>query len=69
MYVCVCFAVTDKEIRRAIEDGADTREAVTRACRAGGDCGSCHRQIEAMIEQARADGVIPSESLVRKPAA
>jgi bacterioferritin-associated ferredoxin len=60
MYVCVCFAVTDKEIRRAIDDGAKTREDVTRACRAGGDCGSCHRQIEAMIEEAR---------LVRKPAA
>ncbi len=50
MYVCVCFAVTESEIRAAIEAGATTREVVTKHCRAGGDCGSCHGMIEQMIE-------------------
>lgn len=50
MYVCVCLAVTDTEVQSAIESGATTREAVTRACRAGGDCGACHTMIESMIE-------------------
>jgi hypothetical protein len=27
-----------------------TREAVTLACRAGGDCGACHGMIATMIE-------------------
>jgi bacterioferritin-associated ferredoxin len=53
MYVCVCFAVTDKEIEAAIDAGAETREAVTRACQAGGDCGSCHEMIEQIIEVKR----------------
>lgn len=50
MYVCVCLAVTESEVDAAIVAGAHTREAVTRACRAGGDCGACHGMIEMKIE-------------------
>lgn len=50
MYVCVCLAVTETEVRAAIEAGATTREVVTQHCRAGGDCGSCHGMIHQMIE-------------------
>jgi bacterioferritin-associated ferredoxin len=53
MYVCVCFAVTDKEVEAAVEAGAETCEAVTRACQAGGDCGSCHEMIENIIDAKR----------------
>ena len=51
MYVCVCRAVTDKEVAAAIEGGAHSVEAVTRACGAGGDCGACRGQIEDMLEE------------------
>jgi bacterioferritin-associated ferredoxin len=50
MYVCCCMAVTDAEVNAAISSGAHSRDAVTRACRAGGDCGACHGMIETMIE-------------------
>jgi bacterioferritin-associated ferredoxin len=50
MYVCVCLAVTEVEVQAAIEGGAHNREAVTRACGAGGDCGACHGMIDAMLE-------------------
>jgi len=73
MYVCVCFAVTEDEIRNVIDDGANTREAVTRACRAGGDCGSCHAMIGKMISDAKAEAhehgpgaPIPCDRLVRR---
>jgi bacterioferritin-associated ferredoxin len=69
MFVCVCHAVTDTEVQHAVESGAETREAVTRACRAGGDCGACHGHIEDMIEDARDAGLIPSCELARKPVA
>ncbi|MBV9948105.1 MAG: (2Fe-2S)-binding protein [Myxococcales bacterium] len=49
MYVCVCRAVTDREVEAAIDEGADTVEAVTRACCAGQDCGACHTTVEEMI--------------------
>lgn len=83
MYVCVCLAVTDSEVTSAIENGATTREAVTRACRAGGDCGACHTMIESMIEDhleasgaplcpaaaAAPEQLVPSAALLRTRAA
>lgn len=50
MFVCVCMAVPQSVVESVITDGAHSREAVTRACRAGGDCGACHGMIEDMIE-------------------
>ena len=50
MYVCVCLAVREHEVQEAITNGATTRDAVTRACGAGGDCGACHGMIATMIE-------------------
>lgn len=50
MYVCMCLAVTESEVKAAIEGGATTREVVTKHCRAGGDCGACHGMIDQMIE-------------------
>jgi bacterioferritin-associated ferredoxin len=57
MYVCVCLAVTESEVEAAIAGGAHTREAVTRACRAGGDCGACHGAIDMKIEDHLDTGV------------
>ena len=65
MYVCICKAVTDSRINQSIDDGAQTREEVTRACGAGGDCGACHQMIEDMIEER----LVAAESLCRRPAA
>jgi bacterioferritin-associated ferredoxin len=51
MYVCICRAVTEREVESAIDAGATTVEAVTSACCAGDDCGACHGVIEDMIER------------------
>lgn len=53
MYVCVCLAVTDKEVERTIDEGAESLDEVTRACGAGGDCGSCCKLIEQIIDEKR----------------
>ncbi len=74
MYVCVCMAVTEAEVEVAIAGGATTREAVTRVCRAGGDCGACHGMIESKIEdhlEAEAahsspERLVAAEALVRR---
>jgi len=74
MYVCVCLAVSDKEVREAIGDGCHTRHAVTMKCGAGGDCGACHNMIENMIEDhlenadASGEQLVPAAALVRKVA-
>ncbi len=82
MYVCVCMAVTEAEVENAIRGGATTREAVTLACKAGGDCGACHGMIRTMIEDyledceataerrpVAADRLVPDSALLRTRAA
>ncbi len=49
MYVCICHAVTDREVAQVIADGARTEEEVGAACGAGTGCGSCLDRICAMI--------------------
>jgi bacterioferritin-associated ferredoxin len=53
MYVCICRAVTEREVKAAIDGGADTVAAVTKACCAGDDCGACHGVIRELIEDRR----------------
>ncbi|MFO0617826.1 MAG: (2Fe-2S)-binding protein [Polyangiaceae bacterium] len=48
MYVCLCHAVTDQEIRDAIRDGNTTAQAIMNATRAGTGCGSCVDEIVEM---------------------
>ena len=41
MYVCVCQAVTDREIHQAARNGARTLRDLRRDLRVGVDCGRC----------------------------
>jgi bacterioferritin-associated ferredoxin len=52
MILCICQAVTDREIDAAINAGARSLADVSRACGAGGDCGCCRRVIEQWIDRA-----------------
>ena len=54
--VCHCFGVTDKKIERAIrENGLTTIQDVTNYTKAGGACGSCHDEIEAILHRVLAE--------------
>lgn len=49
--ICTCFFVSERTIEREIEvRGLTTVAEVTRACNAGGGCGSCHQLIQEMLE-------------------
>ena len=50
MYVCICNAITDQQIERAISDGHVTADAVYQACGVAPQCGTCSEQITEMIE-------------------
>ncbi|MER6492393.1 MULTISPECIES: (2Fe-2S)-binding protein [Streptomyces] len=49
MYVCSCFGVTETQVRKHAEDGACTPRQIASACKAGTDCGSCVRRIQAIL--------------------
>jgi bacterioferritin-associated ferredoxin len=58
VYVCICHAVPDTEIRSCIARGARTVEEVGDACGAGTGCGSCHDHIDVFLAAAHAPSLI-----------
>ncbi|GAA1885848.1 (2Fe-2S)-binding protein [Streptantibioticus ferralitis] len=49
MYVCSCFGVTEAQVHAHKAAGACTPRDVASACKAGTDCGSCVRRIQALL--------------------
>ncbi|MER6568639.1 (2Fe-2S)-binding protein [Streptomyces sp. NPDC001093] len=49
MYVCSCFGITEAQVKQHAEDGACTPRQIASACKAGTDCGSCVRRIQALL--------------------
>ena len=48
--ICTCFFVSERTIEQEIQArGLTTVAEVTRACNAGGGCGSCHLLIEEIL--------------------
>lgn len=57
MFICVCKAVSDKRIQRAVSDGASTLRELSRDLGVGTCCGKCvpdaRRALgEALVQQA-----------------
>jgi NifU-like protein len=49
--ICTCFFVSDRTIEHEIATrGLRTVVDVTRACNAGGGCGSCHQLIQEILD-------------------
>jgi NifU-like protein len=60
--VCHCFGATDKEIEKlSREQKLTTAEEVTNACKAGGGCGQCIPEIEAIINRVIGEGKVKAE--------
>jgi NifU-like protein len=54
--ICTCFFVSERTIEREIQTrGLTTVAEVTKACNAGGGCGSCHLLIEEILATAEND--------------
>jgi NifU-like protein len=48
--ICTCFFVSERTIEQEIKTrGLTTVAEVTRACNAGGGCGSCHQLIQEIL--------------------
>ncbi|BCX88048.1 assimilatory nitrate reductase catalytic subunit [Methylomarinovum tepidoasis] len=47
--VCACFQVTEAMVRRALDQGAEDLEALGRLLGAGGKCGACRPELEALL--------------------
>ena len=56
MYVCVCKAVTDKQIRRAAARGVDNLYELREALGVASGCGSCADAAESILDDASNSG-------------
>lgn len=54
--VCKCFNVSEEEIRRvATENSLHTVQEITDYCKAGGACGQCIGEIQAILDKLEAE--------------
>jgi bacterioferritin-associated ferredoxin len=60
MYVCICKAVTDKQIRRAAAQGVDSLYELRERLGVGSGCGSCADMAEEILMQHQARRTAPS---------
>ncbi|HEY3982180.1 MAG TPA: (2Fe-2S)-binding protein [Streptosporangiaceae bacterium] len=51
MFACICRAVTDDDVRAAVDRGATTVKAVACQTRAGTGCGTCQSWLKTLIEE------------------
>ena len=56
MYVCVCKAVTDKQIRRAAARGVDNLYELREALGVASGCGSCADTAKSILDDANNPG-------------
>ncbi|MEE4541613.1 (2Fe-2S)-binding protein [Streptomyces sp. V4-01] len=49
MYVCSCFGITEQQVKQHSDSGRCTPRQIASACKAGTDCGSCVKRIQALL--------------------
>lgn len=54
MYICICKAVTDKQIRRAAANGADNLGELREKLGVGSGCGDCAEMAQEILREHRA---------------
>jgi bacterioferritin-associated ferredoxin len=56
MYVCICNAVTDKQIRRAAKNGVDNLYELREHLGVASTCGSCADQARSILQESQQPG-------------
>jgi len=55
MYVCLCHAVTDRQIKQAVQDGVCSLRQVQLCLRVGTNCGKCIPATREIIDAVKAE--------------
>jgi bacterioferritin-associated ferredoxin len=63
VYVCSCFGITEQQVKVHSDSGRCTPRQIASACKAGTDCGSCVKRIQALL--GRGDGCATASRLER----
>lgn len=52
MYVCICNALTDRDIRAAVADGTDSFATLRETTGCSGCCGNCEEVARSVFDEA-----------------
>lgn len=52
MYICICKAVTDRQIRSAVEDGVTSMSGLRQSLGCAGQCGKCGKHVKQIRDEA-----------------
>lgn len=50
MFVCLCRAITDREIHEAVDNGVDHVDQLEELCGVGTGCGTCKSTAQELID-------------------
>jgi bacterioferritin-associated ferredoxin len=64
MYICVCKAVTDGQLRTAIDNGICTHRQLVHCFGVGKDCGKCNKEVSELVKQRTEQNAIYSMRVV-----
>ncbi|HJW51068.1 MAG TPA: (2Fe-2S)-binding protein [Burkholderiaceae bacterium] len=56
MYICICNAVTDRQIRAAVAAGASSLDEVSMALGVAAGCGCCREAAQQLIHESACGG-------------
>lgn len=67
MYVCVCCAVTDHQIRDAVSDGAASLSDVQTTLPVGMCCGRCEDEARSVVDESLRERACSRGRVTRQP--
>ncbi len=50
MYVCICNNVSEKDIKRAVRDGANSMPCLRAELSVAANCGQCHHAARELLD-------------------
>ena len=53
MYVCVCQAVTERQVREAVEQGVSSMRGLREQLGVASECGRCARCAQGILKECR----------------
>lgn len=56
MYICVCKAVTDQQLKQALAEGCASKRALCAKFGVGSQCGRCASSLREFLDENQYDG-------------
>jgi bacterioferritin-associated ferredoxin len=60
MYVCLCNALTERQVRHAASTGTDSPEAVYRSLGTAPKCGKCIPTVACILREQTSEDKVPA---------